>query len=332
MKILDASRHGLPSPSTANRLAHAFMVAVTTTSLAALCACGDPPAVAPTAQVDLDADPSALLPSSAIAYARLDARAFFASQSFGPDLAKAAEKSSPLGEEAGFLASRDLDVVNLGVYSTQGADVAAVLTGRFDVARIKKLAETHAPTQGGGALVTSQYGGRDVYTVNNIGFTVLTAKTAIAGTETGIRRVLDRIKDGRVKRDVPPWVTTTLGTQGAVLAIAADAQAQPGAAESLRQLPIPWAVGAQKARVLMDFNAPGSNVGATLTYAEEAQAGTASQALNNTASTARLLAFIGLQFREFKVNTEKTDVQVKISVDDQSLRTLAQSLPQWLGH
>ncbi len=315
------------------RLGKAFAPLALAASCMSVVACGgDPQVNAPTAQVDLDADPTALLPSAAIAYARLDARAFFASQSFGPDLAKAAEKGSPLGDEAGFLASRDLDVVHLGVYSTQGADVAAVLTGRFDVAKIKKLAETHAPTQGGAALVTSQYAGRDIYTISNVGFTVLTAKTAVAGTETGIRRVLDRIKDGRVKRDVPPWVETTLTTPGAVLSIAADMQAQPGASESLRQLPVPWVVGVQKARILMDFNAPGSNVGATLTYAEEAQANNASQALNNTASTARLLAFIGLQFREFKANAEKTDVQVKISVDDQSLRTLAQSLPQWLGH
>jgi hypothetical protein len=294
-------------------------------------ACGDPPVVAPASQIDLDAEPMSLLPSAAIVYARLDARAFFASQSFGPDLAKAAEKGSPLGAEAGFLPSRDLDVVHVGVYSTQGADVAAVLTGRFDLEKIKNLAVTHAPTHGGSAIVTSQYAGRDIYTINNFGFTVLTAKTAIAGTETGIRRVLDRIHDRRVKRDAPPWVETTLTTAGAVLAIAGDTQAQPGAAESLRQLPVPWMAGAQKARVLMDFNAPGSNVGATLTYAEEAQATTAGQALNNTATSARLLAFIGLQFREFKVNAEKTDVQVKISVHDQSLRTLAQSLPQWLG-
>ena len=31
------------------------------------------------------------------------------------------------------------------------------------------------------------------------------------------------------------------------------------------------------------------------------------------------------------MTTEKTDVQVRISVDDQSLRTMAQGLPQWLG-
>lgn len=300
-------------------------------SLLALPACGDPKVESPSAQIDLDADPKALLPSSALAYARLDAKAFFASQSFGPDLAKAAEKGSPLGEESGFQPSRDLEVVHAGIYSTQGADVAAILSGHFDAAKMKKNAETHTPTRGGGVVVASQYAGRDVYTIDNVGITVLTPKTAVAGTETGIRRVLDRIKDGRVKNDVPPWVETTLATPGAVLAIAADVQAQPGAAESVKQLPVPWAHGAQKARVLMDFNAPGSNLAATLTYADEAQAGQAAQALSNTASSARLLAFVGLQFREFKVNADKADVQVKISVDDQVLRSIAQSLPALLG-
>ncbi len=313
------------------RFASASFVLALVVGLASLPGCGDPKVEAPTAQIDLDSDPQALLPSSALAYARLDAKAFFASQSFGPDLAKAAEKGSPLGEESGFQPSRDLEVIHAGIYSTQGADVAAILTGHFDAARIKKTAETHTPTRAGGAIVASTYAGRDVFTIDNVGITVLTPKTAVAGTETGIRRVLDRIKDGRVKRDVPPWVETTLATPGAVLAIAADVQAQPGATESLKQLPIPWAHGAQKARVLMDFNAPGSNLAATITFPDEAQAGQAAQAMSNTAQTARLLAFIGLQFREFKVTADKADVQVKISVDDQSLRTLAQGIPQWMG-
>ena len=293
--------------------------------------CGGEPAQAPSAQVDLDSDPVALLPSSAIAYARLDAKAFFASQSFGPDLAKAAEKGSPLGEEAGFLPSRDLEVAHVGIYSTQGADVAAVLTGHFDAAKMKAAADAHMRARSGSAIVASQYAGRDVYTVDNVGITVLTPKTAVAGTETGIRRVLDRIRDGRIKHEAPPWVDETLKTHGAVLSIAADAQSQPGASESLKQLPLPWLTSAQKARILMDFNAPGSNLAGTLSYGDEGQAGQAAQALNNAAATARIFALIGLQFRDFKVTTEKTDVQVRISVDDQSLRTMAQGLPQWLG-
>jgi len=312
------------------RFASASLAFALVVGLAALPGCGDPKVEAPTAQIDLDADPEALLPSSAIAYARLDAKAFFASQSLGPELAKAAEKGSPLGEESGFQPSRDLEVVHAGVYSTQGADVAAILTGHFDAAKMKRTAETHTPTRTGGVIVASQYAGRDVYTIDNVGITVLTPRTAVAGTETGIRRVLDRIKDGRVKRDVPPWVETTLTTPGAVLAIAADVQAQPGAAESLKQLPIPWAHGAQKARILMDFNAPGANLAATLSYPDEAQSGQAAQALSNTANTARLLQFIGIQFREFKVTADKTDVQVKITADDQLLRSLAASLPSLL--
>lgn len=292
---------------------------------------GDKPADAPSAQVDVDADPSALLPASAIVYAHLDAKAFFGSESFGPDLAKVAEKASPLGEEAGFLPSRDLDAVYAGVYSSQGADVAAVLVGRFDQAKVKKLAETHTPTRTGGALVVSQYAGRDVYTINNAGFTVLTAKTALVGTETGIRRALDRVKDGRVKHDVPPWVDATFKTPGAVLAVTLDTQAQPGASELVRQVPFPWAQGVQKARVLMDFKAPGANVAGSLSYADEAQAGQAATALGNTAGFAKLLTLVGLQFRDFKAVAEKSDVQVTISVDDQSLRTLAKGLPQWLG-
>ena len=315
-----------------SRLTRLLGPALLSSALGLVAGCGgDKPADAPTAQVDVDADPSALLPASAIVYAHLDAKAFFASESFGPDLAKVAEKASPLGEEAGFLPSRDLDAIYAGVYSSQGADVAAVLVGRFDQAKVKKLAETHTPTRTGGALVVSQYAGRDIYTINNAGFTVLTPKTALVGTETGIRRALDRVKDGRVKHDVPPWVDATFKTPGAVLAVTLDTQAQPGASEIVRQVPFPWAQGVQKARVLMDFKAPGANVAGSLSYADEAQAGQAATALGNTAGFAKLLTLVGLQFRDFKAVAEKADVQVTISVDDQSLRTLAKGLPQWLG-
>ncbi len=301
-------------------------------SLLAIGACGgDKPPKAPEAQVDIDADPEALLPAQAIAYVRVDGRAFFASKSFGPEVAKIAEKASPLGEEVGFLPSRDLDAVWLGVYSTQGADVAAVLSGRFDEAKVKKLAETHTPTRGGAVLVASSYAGHDIYTVSNVGFTVLTARTALAGTETGMRRALDRIKDGRVKREVPAWIQTTLDTPGAVVALAADAAAQPGASDALRQIPFPWAQGVTKARVLADVKEPGANIAASLSYPDEGQAGQAATGLRNTAGLARLLALVGLQFREFTANADKADVQVKISVDDQSLRVLATSLPTWLG-
>ena len=117
-----------------------------------------------------------------------------------------------MAPEAGFQASRDVDRVTFASYSYQGIDVAAIVIGRFDSAKIKLVASAQTPTKGGGTLVVSQYAGRDVYTVNNVGFTLLSDTRAIVGTEQGIRRVLERIKDKRVKRDIAPWMISTLET------------------------------------------------------------------------------------------------------------------------
>src|SRR5262249_27019807 len=154
----------------------------------------------PTTETGMD-DAFALLPGSAIAVGTVDGRAFFASKTFGSELAKLVEKYLPLGQEAGFQASRDVDRVTFASYAFQGIDAAAVIIGRFDEAKIKQVALQHTPTKNGGMLVASQYAGRNVYTVSNVGFTILSPTKAIAGSESGIRRVLERIKDGRVKRD-----------------------------------------------------------------------------------------------------------------------------------
>ncbi len=53
-------------------------------------------------------------------------------------------------------------------------------------------------------MVKSSYAGRSLYTAGNMGFTVLTQKTLLFGNDTGIRRALDRIQEGRAKRQQPP--------------------------------------------------------------------------------------------------------------------------------
>jgi hypothetical protein len=64
----------------------------------------------PTAEPSMD-DALALLPGNAIGAGTVDARAFFGSQTFGADLARLVEKYVPIGAEAGFQASRDVDRV-----------------------------------------------------------------------------------------------------------------------------------------------------------------------------------------------------------------------------
>jgi hypothetical protein len=276
-------------------------------------------------------DALALLPSQPIAIGTVDARSFFASKTFGSELTRLVEKYVPIGPEAGFQASRDVDRITFGSYSYQGVDVVAVVIGRFDEAKIKDVAAKHTPTKGGGMLVASQYAGRDLYTVSNVGFTLLSGERALAGTESGIRRVLERIKDGRVKRDVPPWMIETIETPGAAAAVAVDLATHPMPPEAARQVPVAFVQQARTIRTLFSFKEPGVQLAGSLSYADEASAQRNAEAVRKMMGMSTLLAIFGVKLQNVDIKTEKQDVQVKLDIDDQSLRAALASASQWLG-
>jgi hypothetical protein len=285
----------------------------------------------PDGTTDVDADPLALLPGSAVVLGAADAKAFFASGVVGAQMAQLTEKLVPIGDEAGFKPSRDVDKVYVGVYALQGADVAGVLVGRFDEEKIRKAAEAHVQVKGGGALVASPYAGRTLYTVSNVGFAVLSPKTALAGTETGIRRALDRIRDGRVKRDHNPWMIQTLETPGAAAAVAADFSGQQIPGSVMQQLPLPWLQGMKAARVLASFKDNGTQVAGSFTYGDGNQAGAAAAHLRQAQSLTMLLTMIGLKIQNMDIQTDQSDVKFSMAVDDQSMRVLLANLPRWIG-
>jgi hypothetical protein len=282
----------------------------------------------PSAEAGMD-DALALLPGNAIAAGTVDARAFFSSPTFGADLAKLVEKYVPIGAEAGFQASRDVDRVTFASYSYQGIDVAAIAIGRFDSAKIKLVAAAQTPTKGGGALVVSQYAGRDVYTVNNVGFTLLSDTRAIVGTEQGIRRVLERIKDKRVKRDIAPWMISTLETPGAAFAAAGDFASQPVPAELTRQMAPQLVTNLKAARLVATFK-DGVQLGGSITYSEPANAEASAAVLKQSMSYAKYLAVFGISLKNVDIKTEKSDVQISLLVDDQSLRAILATVPTLL--
>ncbi len=276
-------------------------------------------------------DAFALLPGNAIALGTIDARAFVGSKTFGAELAKLIDRYVPFGAEAGFQATRDIDRVVFGSYSYQGSDVAAVLIGRFDADRIRQVVAQKTPLQGGAVIVASQYAGREVYTVNNVGFTVLSNTKVLAGTESGIRRVLERIKDGRVQRDVPPWMVQTLETPGSAAAVAGDFGSQPVPAEAIRRVPVGFARTMKALRVLVSFKDPGLQLAGSMTYGDEAGALAATDQVKQLVGMSKLLALFGIRLQNVEIKPEKQDVQVRLEVDDQSLRQLLSAAPQWIG-
>ncbi|MCL2777635.1 MAG: hypothetical protein FWD73_06495 [Polyangiaceae bacterium] len=312
--------------------------------LMALClvACGGKGAEAPAASNPMN-DALALLPGNAIGLGTVDARTVFANPTFGSDLAALVERLVPIGPEAGFQASRDVDRVTFGSYSYQGVDVAAIVIGRFDETKIKQAVSNHASTSSGSGaglgtgsmagsmIVVSQYAGRDIYTVNNVGFTLLSNTMALAGTESGMRRVLERIQDGRVRRDVAPWMIETVETQGAAFAAVGDFTTTPMPADVTRQIPLAFMQNLKAARVVGSFKNQGVELAGSMSYPDAQAAQAASKSVQQVLGSRLLFAIAGIKMRSVDVKVEASDVQVVLDVGDSSLRQLLVLAPQWFG-
>jgi hypothetical protein len=285
------------------------------------------------APTPIDRDNLALLPASPLMIVNLDARAFYDSASYGAKLASLTERLLPIGEESGFKASRDVDRVALGSYSTQGLDVAAVLRGRFDRTKIEQTAKSGVATKAGAPIVQSQYAGRALYTVNNVGFVVLTDTCVVVGTEAAIHRALDRIQDGRAKRDLAPWIVETVETPGAELAIAVDLANQPIAATAVGALPLKWIEGLKAARIIGNFQPPGMNVAGSLTYGDPNQARAAMSGLKGVAQIVNMVAITGVapKVSNLKSDVAQSDVHYQFALDDESLRAFLTNAPTALG-
>ena len=145
--------------------------------------------------------PLALLPGSALVVANLDAHAMYASASAGAPLASFADSLVPLGADAGFVASRDVDRLVPSAYAANEADVAVVLIGRFDVDKIAAATRRRPARHCQGT-----YAGFATNTAGAITVAPADARTLVAGTNERVHRVLDRIQQGKLERSMPPWV------------------------------------------------------------------------------------------------------------------------------
>jgi hypothetical protein len=216
--------------------------------------------------LEIDADPLALLPASAITVGVLDAGALFSSQ-FGDKLLEVSKRRAPVPESAGFDPKRDLTRVYFGVYSMQGADVTGVAIGNFDPKKIEAAADGTQKTPLGVPVTKSSYAGRALYTADSVGFTVLTTRTVLFGNQTGIRRALDRIKEGTAKRELPAWATRVLNQPGVPFAFGSNLKDNP-VPNALRSK-LPFLDGVETLAVVGNFAPPGVNLAGTLVYPDE---------------------------------------------------------------
>jgi hypothetical protein len=299
-------------------------------ALALPLACGSakPPAAAGAPKVDVDADPLALLPPSAVVVANVDAKALFEAPTIGPPIVALADKLVPLGADAGFDAKRDVDRILVGSYSESGRDVAAIVTGRFDVAKLASATKS----KGGAPLTRATYAGIDTCSVGQGVYAVLTSKTVVAGDPDAVHKVLDRIHEGALARALPAWVLETVQTPGAEIAAAGDFESKPLAAVSVGMVKLPWLAGVTQVRALADVKPPGLSVTATLTYPTGEQASAAADGVRSLGTMLNLLGPLvgGLSVHDLAVEPKGDDVKSTFAVDDRTLEKLLSMAPRAL--
>jgi hypothetical protein len=165
--------------------------------------CGGKPPADPTTvgdgtvPIDVDGDPLLLLPSGAFAAGEIDVRAWFAAGRSGAKMVTIADACNPFVDAFGVVASRDIDKITFVAFAGASLEVLGVARGTFDAAKFREAAEKKLLVADGSPVIASRYRNADLYTVANIGFSVLSGKTMLVGTEGGLRRALDRVHDGQ---------------------------------------------------------------------------------------------------------------------------------------
>lgn len=283
---------------------------------------------------DIDRDPLALLPGSAIGIVHVDTPAYFRSQ-FGQHLQQIAQSRLPLPPSANFDPARDLTALYVGVYSMQGADVVGVAIGTFDPAAIERAADGTTATPLGAPLVKTTYARRSLYVSRNVGFSILTPHTALFGDETGIRRALDRLSEGRAKHETAPWVDQLIATPNAATAGAFDFTSGAPAQAAVANLP--FMKNLRTAKILGNFESPGMNFAGTLTYPDPTTAQSACQAIQQSTSTIRNYSFflqlagIGNPIQKLETVPNGNDAQFVLGVDSRTIEWLLNLLAAQLG-
>lgn len=215
------------------------------------------------APAQFDEDAFVLLPPGAVMWWRVDAKAAWNS-SFGDSLAQRLEAYLPFASGAGVDLRADMDLVVGALYATVGSDVVAISQGRFDAAKIEKAVASNPTSVGGQEIQTSVYAGATMYVAAQAAMAILSEKTLVFGTQLGVRRVLEQVEEGRLKRDLPPWYEALLTQGGADMQWGIDLDSQPVPAAFRTQLTFLNELRA--ARLLGNFRAPGFNLAGSLSY------------------------------------------------------------------
>lgn len=314
---------------------------VTAVSLSLLVGCAKPnEVIVETAagrrasNAEVDGDPWRLLPGGAITWARIDARAL-AQASFGPSVNKLVSEHLPLSEGRGIELSKDADEIILGVYATAGADVAAVARGRFDAEKLNAAIQARPVAAHDVPIRQTRFAGALVYVTGSWAMSLVTPKTLVFGTEIGVRRVLERIEEGRLQRALPKWYEDMLSVKKATIHLGVDLDAQP--VPSVVRTKLAFLSGLRAGRLLGNFESPGLNFAGTLTYDQPASATKAAADIEAQGEALRraeiLLTVLKIPrpLRRLEARATGKETQVAVEVDGRALEVFFDRAEEMLG-
>jgi hypothetical protein len=278
---------------------------------------------------EIDGNPLALLPGGAVGHARMDVDAFMKTPA-GPQTTAMVENVFPITPEMNFDAKKDVTRIYAAFYSMQSADVAIIAQGNFDAAGIAAAVKKGAKTKAGYPIVEKEYANNKLYVSGDIGFSVLTNHTALAGNSAGMRRALDRIRLGTIRREMPDWVVDVLSKKEAELAMVSDFESQPLTASIVNQ--VPFLNELKNARILGNFQPPGMHFAGSFSYKSATSAQTAASSLQNINEILKPFQFVQSMFggspaiQSLQANAVGNDTQVTMVIDGQSISSLISML------
>lgn len=285
--------------------------------------------------LEVDGDPWRLLPGGAVAWFRFDPRSL-SGVTYESDVNRLLLEHLPLSDGQGFQLTRDVEETVLGVYATAGADVAAVARGTFDAAQIEAAIEKKPSGASGRPILKTTFAGRVVYVADGWAMVPVTSRTLVFGTEVGVRRVIERIEEGRIQRSLPAWYEQMLEVKGAGFAWGIDLDAQP--VPSTVRTKLDFLSGLRAGRLLGNFESPGLNLAGTLSYDSPDSAQKASVSLENWGQTLRVAGLVGAlqspsgggSIRRLEARATGKETQVAVEVDERLIQTLLRGMQDLL--
>jgi hypothetical protein len=277
---------------------------------------------------EVDGDAFGLLPSGAVVWLRADAKELFLAE-FGEEVSRFMIASLPFAKGAGIDPKQDVDLVIGAMYATVGSDVVWICRGRFKKEATASAIAKNPESAMGRPIQSTRFAGATMYVADQVAMSILTDRTLVFGTQLGVRRVLERVEEGRLKREVPSWFEALLSEKAASFQLGIDLDAQPIPATLGEKLP--FMKGLRAARLLGNFREPGMNLAGTLTYKAPIEATEAAKVLNNLDEDLEryelFLRALGIKKPIEKLTARATDkdTQVTAEIDGRAIAKVLES-------